>query len=225
MQSLVRRLHKFQPDDFDVLVTDESHHSIAPTYRKIFDYFKPRLHLGFTATPNRNDGVGLKAIYEDIIYERNLKWGIENGYLSNIHCLRVDIGVDLRHVAQRLGDYAPESFKYRECERGDSGSVQVIRKAAMPDILRVSSACGNPSEPYSRSSSSTRRRRSERNCTGLQRGKDTVPDELHGVHGGNRPSERADSDNSPPHTKYQSVHADDRQRDTSISRQRIPDAD
>ena len=111
VQSLVRRLHKFKPDDFDVLVTDESHHSIAPTYRKIFDYFKPRLHLGFTATPNRNDGVGLKAIYEDIIYERNLKWGIENGYLSNIHCLRVDIGVDLRRVAQRLGDYAPESLE------------------------------------------------------------------------------------------------------------------
>lgn len=61
-QSLVRRLHKFEPDDFDVVVCDEAHHSPAPTYRKIFDYFKPRLLLGFTATPNRNDGVGLKEI-------------------------------------------------------------------------------------------------------------------------------------------------------------------
>ena len=104
VQSLVRRLHKFKPDDFDVMVTDECHHSTAPTYRKIYDYFKPRLHIGFTATPNRNDGVGLKAIYDDIIYDRNLKWGIENHYLSDIRCLRVDIGVDLRKVAQRLGD-------------------------------------------------------------------------------------------------------------------------
>ena len=110
VQSLVRRLDKFKPDDFDVLVCDESHHAVAPTYRKIFDYFKPRLHLGFTATPNRNDGVGLKEIYQDIIFERDLQWGIKNGYLSDIKCLRVDIGYDLRHVATRLGDYAPEAL-------------------------------------------------------------------------------------------------------------------
>ena len=111
VQSLVRRLSKFKPDDFDVLVCDEAHHACAPTYRKIFDYFKPRLHLGFTATPNRNDGLGLNSIYQDIIFERNLKWGIENHYLSDIHCLRVDIGVDLRHIAQRLGDYAPDELE------------------------------------------------------------------------------------------------------------------
>ena len=51
VQSLARRLNKFRPDDFDVLVCDEAHHSTSPTYRKIFEYFKPRLHLGFTATP------------------------------------------------------------------------------------------------------------------------------------------------------------------------------
>ena len=136
VQSLVRRLHKFQPDDFDVLVTDESHHSIAPTYRKIFSYFKPRLHLGFTATPNRNDGIGLKAIYQDIIYERNLKWGIENGYLSNIHCLRVDIGVDLRRVAQRLGDYAPDALdRAINIESANEAIAEAYRLYAKPPVL------------------------------------------------------------------------------------------
>ena len=110
VQSLVRRLDKFKPDDFDIVVVDEAHHSIAKTYRTIIDYFKPRLLLGFTATPNRNDGVGLKEIYQDIIYERNMKWGIENGYLSPIQCLRVQLGYDLRRVAVRLGDYAPEAL-------------------------------------------------------------------------------------------------------------------
>ena len=92
-------------------IVHNCHHATAASYRKIYDYFKPRLHLGFTATPNRNDGVGLKAIYQDIIFERNLKWGVENGYLSDIHCLRVDIGVDIQRVAQRLGDYAPEALE------------------------------------------------------------------------------------------------------------------
>lgn len=136
VQSLVRRLHKFQPDDFDVVVCDEAHHSPAPTYRKIFDYFKPRLLLGFTATPNRNDGVGLKEIYEDIIFERNLKWGIENGYLSNIHCLRVDIGVDLRQVAQRLGDYASDSLeRAMNIESANDAIAEAYKLYAKPPVL------------------------------------------------------------------------------------------
>lgn len=136
VQSLVRRLHKFQPDDFDIIITDECHHSTAATYRKIYDYFKPRLHIGFTATPNRNDGIGLKAIYQDIIYERNLKWGIENGYLSDIHCLRVDIGVDLRKVAQRLGDYAPDALdRAINIESANEAIAEAYRLYAKPPCL------------------------------------------------------------------------------------------
>ncbi len=92
------------------ILVHNCHHATAPSYRKIYDYFKPRLHLGFTATPNRNDGVGLKAIYQDIIFERNLKWGIENNYLSRLKCLRVNLGVDLHRIIQRLGDFAPEAL-------------------------------------------------------------------------------------------------------------------
>ena len=77
--SLVRRLHRFAPDDFDVIITDECHHAAAATYQKIIAHFKPRLHLGFTATPNRNDDVGLESVYEDIVFERDLEWGIKNG--------------------------------------------------------------------------------------------------------------------------------------------------
>ena len=136
VQSLVRRLDRFKPDDFDVLVVDEAHHSIAPTYRKIINYFKPRLLLGFTATPNRNDGVGLKEIYSDIIFERNLKWGIENGYLSDIHCLRVDIGYDLRRVAMRLGDYAPEALdRAVNIEAANKAVAEAYKLYAKPPCL------------------------------------------------------------------------------------------
>ncbi|MBR1436956.1 MAG: DEAD/DEAH box helicase [Synergistaceae bacterium] len=136
VQSLVRRLDKFEPDDFDVVVVDEAHHSIATTYRKIINYFNPRLLLGFTAMPNRNDGIGLKAIYQDIIYEHNLRWGIENGYLSNIHCLRVDIGVDLQHVAQRLGDYAPDSLeRAMNIEGANEAIAEAYKLYAKPPVL------------------------------------------------------------------------------------------
>ena len=136
VQSLVRRLDKFQPDDFDVLVTDECHHATAPTYRKIYDYFKTRLHLGFTATPNRNDGIGLKDIYQDIIFERDLRWGIENKYLSPLQCLRVDIGYDLSRVALRLGDYASEALeKAVNIEKANKALAEVYQTYAKPPCL------------------------------------------------------------------------------------------
>lgn len=106
VQSLVRRLDRFNPWDFDMIITDEAHHSAARSYKKIYEYFVPRLHLGFTATPNRGDGVRLNDVYEDIVFDRDLKWGIQQGFLSDIHCLRVNIGFDLSKVARRMGDYA-----------------------------------------------------------------------------------------------------------------------
>lgn len=107
VQSLARRLDRFSPDDFDIIITDEAHHAAAKTYRKIYDHFSPRLHVGFTATPNRGDKVRLDDIYSDIVYDRDLVWGIKNGYLSDIYCQRANIGYDLTGVATRLGDYAP----------------------------------------------------------------------------------------------------------------------
>lgn len=105
VQSLVRRLDKFSPDEFDVIVTDEAHHAVAPSYRKIYDYFKPRIHFGFTATPNRGDKQGLGAVYKDIVFERDIRWGIKNDYLSDIKCYRIDIGFDLSNVKKQKDDF------------------------------------------------------------------------------------------------------------------------
>lgn len=40
VQSLVGRLDKYNPYSIDTIIIDEAHHSAAPTYRKIFEYFK-----------------------------------------------------------------------------------------------------------------------------------------------------------------------------------------
>lgn len=99
------RYKVFNPNEFDIIVVDEAHHSPARTYRTLLEYFKPRLLLGFTATPNRADGVRLDDLYSDIIYEKNIRWGIEHGYLSNIECIRVTAGFDLSKVTSYKGDY------------------------------------------------------------------------------------------------------------------------
>lgn len=107
VMSLIHRLENFKPNDFDLIITDEAHHAAAKSYRKVYDYFKPRLHLGFTATPNRGDNVRLDDIFQDIIFERDIKWAIKNKYLTDIYCMRVNIGYDISQVSRRMGDFAP----------------------------------------------------------------------------------------------------------------------
>lgn len=105
VMSLVRRLDRFKRDDFDIIVVDECHHVMAPSYRKILNYFKARLVLGFTATANRADHQMLGEVFEKVIFHRDLKWGIENGYLSPIECYRVDVGLDTSKLGFTNGDF------------------------------------------------------------------------------------------------------------------------
>ena len=107
VQSIARRLQRFSPDDFETIIVDEAHHAAANTYKRILGHFAPKKVLGFTATPNRADKARLNDVFDEIIFKRDLRWGIEHGYLCDIHCLRVDIGYDLSAVHTHMGDYAP----------------------------------------------------------------------------------------------------------------------
>lgn len=124
VQSLVNRLDRFAYDEFDKIITDEAHHAAAGTYRKIYDYFSPEKHIGFTATPNRGDKARLDDVYSEIIFQRDLRWAIQNGYLCDIHCLRVNIGFDLSAVHSRNGDYAPG-----ELDEAMEGTADAIAQA------------------------------------------------------------------------------------------------
>lgn len=107
VQTIARRLERFDPEEFDMIIVDEAHHAGAESYKKILRYFKPRLILGFTATPNRGDNLRLDDVFKKIVFKRDLKWGIKNGYLCDITCKQVDIGYDLSEVHTIMGDYAP----------------------------------------------------------------------------------------------------------------------
>ena len=124
VQSLVRRLERFDPDDFSMIITDEAHHAAAGTYKKIYQYFSPEKHIGFTATPNRGDKARLDDVYSEIIFQRDLRWAIENGFLCDIYCLRVDIGYDLTGVTVRNGDYAPG-----ELDEAMDGTADAVAQA------------------------------------------------------------------------------------------------
>lgn len=110
IQTMTRRFSCYDKKAFHTIIVDEAHHAASESYRKVLAHFSPERLLGFTATPNRSDGAGLEAVFDEIIFKRDLRFGIENGYLSPIWCKRVNIGYDLRVVAVRMGDYAPQDL-------------------------------------------------------------------------------------------------------------------
>jgi superfamily II DNA or RNA helicase len=80
VQTVVRRLEKTNKPS--LIITDESHHGLAASYRKIYDHFDNVPRLGFTATPIRLNGSGLGDINDILIEEVDAEWLIENGFLS-----------------------------------------------------------------------------------------------------------------------------------------------
>lgn len=92
VQTLNRDEHllKYKPDEFDCIILDEAHHSSANTYQKVMSYFKPKLWLGMTATPDkRDDDIEGRNIYEifnyQIAYEIRLQQAMEENLLCPFH--------------------------------------------------------------------------------------------------------------------------------------------
>lgn len=102
------RMEKFDPFDFGLILVDEAHRAAAASYRRVFDYFKtnPEVRiLGVTATPDRSDKVGLKVAFDDVAFDLNIRWGVENGWLVPPKQSFVQIdGLDLRQVRTVAGD-------------------------------------------------------------------------------------------------------------------------
>lgn len=105
------RLLHFDPGQFEFIVCDEAHHSVAETYKRVFDHFnvwsdKTKLLVGFTATPKRGDDVSLESVYEEIVYRKELREMIEERWLCPITAYRFRSETSLDAVRIRGGDFA-----------------------------------------------------------------------------------------------------------------------
>ncbi|MGH9067957.1 MAG: helicase-related protein, partial [Acidimicrobiales bacterium] len=83
---------------------------MAPTYAKLLEHlnaFDPEgpMVTGWTATPERGDGVGLKKVFDVIAYERSIGTMISMGFLADVTARQVVIDADLSAVECRNGDY------------------------------------------------------------------------------------------------------------------------
>jgi superfamily II DNA or RNA helicase len=128
VQTLYRRLDKFDPSDFGLLICDEAHHSTSATWRMIIDHFRQNDELkvlGVTATPDRSDEEALGQIFETVAFDYEILDAINDGWLVPVDQQMVSIGgLDFSAVRTTAGDLnGADLASVMESEKNVQGMV------------------------------------------------------------------------------------------------------
>lgn len=124
-----RRMGKFNPKEFGLLVIDEAHHGVADSYKNVINYFtqNPKLKiLCITATPDRADEEALGQIIDSVAFDYEIEQAIHDGWLVPVNQYRVHVkGLDFSHIHTVAGDLNQgELAKVMEAEDSIQGVVQ-----------------------------------------------------------------------------------------------------
>ena len=108
-------LKKYTKNHFEAIIYDEAHHTAADSYKKVIDYFTPRLSLGMTATPDkRDDNMEGRNIYEifnhQIAYEIRLNDAMEENLLCPFHYFGI---TDLEIISDNIMTKEEQLLNFR----------------------------------------------------------------------------------------------------------------
>lgn len=122
-------VESFEAGQFDVVVIDEFHHALAPTYRQLLDYLQPQQLLGLTATPERGDGGNVaKEFFEGRTASELRLWdALDADLLVPFHYFGVSDDVDLSRLEWKRGNYDTAQLD-RLYTGNDARAAKVIRE-------------------------------------------------------------------------------------------------
>jgi len=142
---IATRMHKFDPKDFGLIVCDEAHRHIAPSFRSVLNYFKngnPDIKIvGVTATPDRLDLVSMGEVFETCPFRYEIEQAINDGWLVPVRPLGLRVeSLDFSHIPTVAGDLKnSELAAVMEAEKPLYGVAQGSLEAAYylePNTLR-----------------------------------------------------------------------------------------
>lgn len=110
-------------DYYDYIVIDEAHHIPAGSYQKIISYFKPKVLLGLTATPERMDCEDITQYFDGTISaEIRLDDALNKGLLAPFHYYGITDSVDYSEVGWNRGQYVASElsriYTYNDARTG-----------------------------------------------------------------------------------------------------------
>lgn len=100
---------------FDFIIIDEAHHSMASGYQKLWEMFPHSKKLGVTATPWRMSHSGFTTLFGDIVLSKSIEWFVNNGYLANYDYVSIKRSSELQHTINGIDRYGVDG-DYLEAE-------------------------------------------------------------------------------------------------------------
>jgi len=136
----IKRMERFNPFDFGLVVVDEGHHCVAKSYRLVLEWFKKNPDLKVllvTATPKRADGDGLHNVCDSVAYEMDLRAAIDEGWLCPIRQMFVTVdSLDLSKVSTKAGGDLADGELERAFLGGTTEEEQKLLHAICYPCLR-----------------------------------------------------------------------------------------
>lgn len=145
VQTLNNRIETLSLSDsfYDFIVVDEVHHIAANSYRPIINYFKPKILLGLTATPERMDGEDiLKDFCDTIASEIRLPEALNRKLLCPFQYFGITDSIDLSKVTWQNGRYLPSELTriYTQTDKRVGEIIDNLNKY-LRDINDVRALC------------------------------------------------------------------------------------
>ncbi len=138
---------KLSPEYYDYIIIDECHHQTANSYRAVINYFKPKVLLGLTATPERMDEGDIKEDFcNRIAAEIRLPEALNKKLLCPFQYFGISDSIDLTNVNWEKGHYvASELTKlYTSNDRRVGEIISNLKKYTKdPTDLRALGFCAS----------------------------------------------------------------------------------
>lgn len=116
IQTLARRGEGRMPRNIDYIIVDEAHHSLAASYRALWERYPEAKKLGVTATPYRLRRAAFTRLYDVLLESMPVRSFIDEGYLADYRYFTVSGRRALMQKVNRLarsgadGDYLAEDL-------------------------------------------------------------------------------------------------------------------
>lgn len=147
---------------FDYIIVDEAHHSLADTYRKLFQLFPEAKKLGVTATPWRLNHESFLSLYQCLITSPQISWFISNGLLADFDYVSIRPDSEVQRLVDNsiissTGDFSNTDLdntfnnqrirsklyeSYLQFASGRKGIIYAINKRHAAKISELYSAHG-----------------------------------------------------------------------------------
>jgi superfamily II DNA or RNA helicase len=110
VQSLLKRKELYDPRAFDIIICDECHHALSPSWEQTIGYFWSQagsqcVLLGMTATPRRTDGRVAFEVFGSTAFEISRTDLEDLGYLVPMRYFTVHGDLKLDRVGMTGGDF------------------------------------------------------------------------------------------------------------------------